>query len=172
MSVERDGPSAGEYPVVAHLERVDPGHEGHVEVVRARYVVGCDGARSAVRTSIGVELRGDAANKLWGVADMLAVTNFPDIRLKSAIQSSNNGSVLVIPREGGYLFRMYTELGELEPGERASDREITPDDIIAAAQNVLHPYTLDVKEVSWWSVYEIGQRLSETFEESNPIWRR
>lgn len=168
LVVERDGPSAGEYPVVAHLERVDPGHEGHVEVVRARYVVGCDGARSAVRTSIGVELRGDAANKLWGVADMLAVTNFPDIRLKSAIQSSNNGSVLVIPREGGYLFRMYTELGELEPGERASDREITPDDIIAAAQNVLHPYTLDVKEVSWWSVYEIGQRLSETFEESTP----
>ena len=35
--------------MTAQLERVDPGHEGEIETVRARYVVGCDGARSAVR---------------------------------------------------------------------------------------------------------------------------
>lgn len=164
LVVEPGGAEAHTHPVTASLERVDPGHEGEVETVRARYVVGCDGARSSVRRSIGVELRGDAANKLWGVADMLAVTDFPDIRLKSAIQSSSAGSVLVIPREGGYMFRMYTELGQLEPGERASNRDITPDDIVAAARRVLYPYTLDVKEVAWWSAYEIGQRLSDTFE--------
>jgi len=154
-----------EHAVTATLERVDPGHEGEVETVRARYVVGCDGARSSVRRSLGVALRGDAANKIWGVADLLAVTDFPDIRFKAAIQSAGDGSVLVIPREGGYLFRMYTELGELEPGERAGDRHISADDIVAAAQRVLHPYTLDVKEVAWWSVYEIGQRLSDTFDD-------
>ena len=164
LVVEPERAQAHTHLVTASFERMDPGHKGEVETVRARYVVGCDGARSSVRRSIGVELRGDAANKLWGVADMLAVTDFPDIRLKSAIQSSSAGSVLVIPREGGYMFRMYTELGQLEPGERASDRDITPDDIVAAAQQVLHPYTLDVKEVSWWSAYEIGQRLSDTFE--------
>ncbi len=156
---------ADTHPVAVTLERVDPGHEGEIEAVRARYLVGCDGARSSVRTSLGAVLRGDAANKLWGVADLLAVTDFPDIRLKAAIQSASNGSVLVIPREGGYLFRMYTELGELEPGERASDRDITCDDIIAAARRVLHPYTLDVKDVAWWSVYEIGQRLADTFDD-------
>lgn len=152
------------FPVTATLERVDKGHEGDVETVRARYVVGCDGARSSVRRSLDVALRGDAANKIWGVADLLAVTDFPDIRLKAAIQSSSNGSVLVIPREGGYMFRMYTEIGELEPGERASDRDISSGDIITAAQRVLHPYTLDVKEVAWWSAYEIGQRISDTFD--------
>ncbi len=62
------------------------------------------------------------------------------------------------------MFRMYTDLGQLEPGQRAADRDISPDDIIASAQRVLHPYTLDVKEVAWWSVYEIGQRLSDTFD--------
>jgi phenol 2-monooxygenase len=164
LTIEPDAASKP-YPVTATLERVDPGHEGEVETVRARYVVGCDGARSSVRRSLDVELRGDAANKIWGVADLLAVTDFPDIRLKSAIQSASNGSVLVIPREGGYLFRMYTELGELEPGERPADRDISPDDIIAAAQRVLHPYALDVKEVAWWSVYEIGQRLADTFDD-------
>jgi phenol 2-monooxygenase len=164
LTIEPD-PASTAFPVTATLERVDPGHEGESETVRARYVVGCDGARSLVRRSLGIALRGDAANKIWGVADLLAVTDFPDIRLKSAIQSATSGSVLVIPREGGYLFRMYTELGELEPGERAADRAIDPDDIIAVARRVLHPYTLDVKEVAWWSVYEIGQRLSDTFDD-------
>jgi phenol 2-monooxygenase len=44
---------------------------------------GCDGARSLVRQSIGGEPRGDYANHAWGVMDMLAVTDFPDIRLKA-----------------------------------------------------------------------------------------
>ena len=39
------------YPVTVRLERLDPAHAGQVETVRARFVVGCDGARSAVRKS-------------------------------------------------------------------------------------------------------------------------
>ena len=56
--------------------------------MKARYVVGCDGARSAVRKSIGRQLVGDSANQAWGVMDLLAVTDFPDIRYKSAVQSA------------------------------------------------------------------------------------
>ena len=104
-------------PVIA-LERLDAGHEGKVETVKARYVVGCDGARSAVRKSIGRELRGDSANHAWGVMDVLAVTDFPDIRFKSLIQSASDGSIIVIPREGGYLVRLYVELANLDAGER------------------------------------------------------
>ena len=51
-----------------------------METVKARYVVGCDGARSVVRKSLGRELTGDSANQAWGVMDVLAVTDFPDIR--------------------------------------------------------------------------------------------
>ena len=39
------------------------------------------------------------------------------------------------------------------------------DDLIAEARRILHPYTLDVKEVAWWSVYEIGQRLCDKFDD-------
>ena len=35
------------------------------------------------------------------------------------------------------------------------------DQLIAAARRILAPYTLQVHEVAWWSVYEIGQRLCE-----------
>ena len=73
---------------------------GAVSTIRARYVVGCDGARSAVRAAIGRELIGDATDEAWGVMDVLAVTDFPDIRVKAAI-ASTHGNILIIPREGG-----------------------------------------------------------------------
>ncbi len=153
------------HPVTARFERLDPAHEGRIETIRARYVVGCDGARSTVRRSIGRTLHGDSANHAWGVMDVLAVTDFPDVRFKSLIQSANDGSIIIIPREGGYLFRLYIELDTLDAGERVSDRNITTDDLIAAARRIFKPYSLDVKEVPWWSVYEIGQRLCDKFDD-------
>jgi phenol 2-monooxygenase (NADPH) len=158
------GDNADPYRVTARLERLDPAHEGQTETIRARYVVGCDGARSAVRKSIGRALHGDSANHAWGVMDVLAVTDFPDIRFKSLIQSDSDGSIIVIPREGGYLVRLYVELDKLDAGERVSNRNITADNLIAAARRILRPYTLEVKEVAWWSVYEIGQRLCDKFD--------
>jgi phenol 2-monooxygenase (NADPH) len=53
------------YPVTVRLERLDPAHEGQVETVKARFVAGCDGARSAVRGSLGRALLGDSANQAW-----------------------------------------------------------------------------------------------------------
>ena len=159
------GDNADPYQVTARLERVDPAHEGKIETIKARYVVGCDGARSVVRKSIGRTLHGDSANHAWGVMDVLAVTDFPDVRFKSLIQSAKDGSIIIIPREGGYLFRLYIEMDRLHADERVSNRNITVDDLIAAARRILNPHALDVKEVPWWSVYEIGQRLCDKFDD-------
>lgn len=160
-------PAAGaaDHAVTVRLERVDAGSEGKVEIIRARYVVGCDGARSTVRKSIGRELHGDSANHAWGVMDVLAVTDFPDIRFKALIQSAKDGSLLIIPREGGYMVRLYVELAKLDAGERVTNRNITAEDVIAKAQRILKPHTLEVKEIAWWSVYEIGQRLTDKFDD-------
>jgi phenol 2-monooxygenase (NADPH) len=147
------------------IERLEPPHQGQIETVRARYVVGCDGARSIVRTSIGSELRGESANHAWGVMDVLAVTDFPDIRCKSLIQSDSEGSIIIIPREGGYLVRVYVELGKLKISERVVDRNVTLDELVAQAQRIFNPYNLEVKEIPWWSVYEIGQRLTDKFDD-------
>lgn len=155
---------ADDYPVTVHLERTEAGHIGTTETLKARYVVGCDGARSGVRKAIGRQLVGDSANHAWGVMDMLAVTDFPDIRYKVAVQSAN-GNLLVIPREGGYLVRLYVEMDKLGEDERVANRGITLDKLIAAAQRILHPYKLEVKEVPWWSVYEIGQRICDRYDD-------
>jgi phenol 2-monooxygenase (NADPH) len=156
---------SGDRPVTVTLRRTDTARVGTEVTVRAKYVVGCDGARSAVRQSIGRELHGDTANHAWGVMDILAVTDFPDIRLKAAIQSGSRGNILVIPREGGYLVRLYVDLGEVDPNDRAAVRGMQPDQVIAIARRVLHPYTLDVKEIAWFSIYEVGQRLTDKFDD-------
>ena len=162
LLVDRDAPQA---PVSVRIERTDPAHAGEVETVRARYVVGCDGARSTVRQCIGRSLVGDSANQSWGVMDLLAVSDFPDIRHKSAVQSAHAGNLLVIPREGGHLVRLYVEMDKLADGERVSSRNITLEQLLAAARRILHPYTLEVKQVPWWSVYEIGQRICDRYDD-------
>ncbi|WP_264214024.1 FAD-dependent monooxygenase [Leisingera thetidis] len=157
------GPEAEDYPVTVTLEPAGGGQG--TETVRARYVVGCDGARSAVRKAIGRQLTGEAANQAWGVMDVLCHTDFPDIRLKSLVRSADQGTILIIPREGGYLVRLYIEMDKLAADERVADRKIAIEDLIAAAKRIFAPYTFEVKEVAWWSVYEIGQRLCGKFDD-------
>jgi phenol 2-monooxygenase len=152
-----------DHPVTARLKRA--GAAAEIESVKARYVVGCDGARSAVRKSIGRTLRGDSANHAWGVMDVLAVTDFPDIRLKALIQSSDEGSILLIPREGGYMSRIYVELDKLNENERVANRNLTVDHLIAAVRRIIRPYAFEVREIVWWSAYEIGQRLCDKFDD-------
>lgn len=155
----------GDYPVTVTLERMDEGHEGETETVRARYVVGCDGARSAVRGAIGRELRGDRANQAWGVMDVLAVTDFPDFRMKCLIKSAGEGNIIFIPREGGHMVRVYIEMDKLSEGGRVSVETMTIERLIDAANRVLSPYSMDVKEVAWWSIYEVGHRLTDKFDD-------
>lgn len=158
-------PTTDDHPVTVTLEHTAPGREGQTETVRANYVIGCDGARSAVRKAIGGALHGDAAHHAWGVIDLLAVTDFPDWRMKAFVRSESEGTLMILPREGGYLVRLYVEMDRLGEDERVADRGMGAEDIIAKAQRIFAPYTLDVKEVVWWSIYEIGHRLTDRFDD-------
>lgn len=155
----------GEYPVTVTLAHTTGGNAGQERTIRAKYVLGGDGARSKVRESIGCTMKGNQANHAWGVMDVLANTDFPDIRTKCAIQSGSGGSILLIPREGGYLFRMYVDLGEVEADTKGAIRSTTIDEIIAHANAIIHPYSLDVRSVAWHSVYEVGHRLTDRFDD-------
>ncbi|MEP2715123.1 FAD-dependent monooxygenase [Pseudophaeobacter sp.] len=156
-------PDTEDHPVTVTLENTGV-NAGELKTIRANFVVGCDGARSNVRRAIGGEMHGDAAHQAWGVMDILANTDFPDIRQKCLVASANEGNMLILPREGGYLFRLYVELDKLNPEERVAERNFTADDMIAAANRILQPYMIDVKELVWWSIYEIGHRLTDRFD--------
>ena len=64
VDLSLETPALNSHPVTVKIGRV--GSEG-VDTIRARYVVGCDGARSGVRKSLGRTLHGDSANQAWGV---------------------------------------------------------------------------------------------------------
>lgn len=154
-----------EYPLTVTLRRSAGPNAGEELKVRTKYVVGADGARSNVRKSLGYKLRGDQANHAWGVMDVFADTDFPDVRKKATVKSGIGRSILLIPREGGFLFRLYVDLGEVPAGNGSSIRDTPVEDIIAQANEILHPYTVDVKEVVWHSVYEVGHRVSDHFDD-------
>ncbi|UOE44081.1 FAD-binding monooxygenase [Agromyces larvae] len=155
---------ASVHPVAVRVRRTAGDDAGQERTIRAKYVIGADGARSRVRDAIGCRMAGDRSNHAWGVMDVLVVTDFPDIRTKCSIQSEA-GNILLIPREGGHLFRMYVDLGEVAPDDAGAVRATTIEQIIAKANAIMHPYTLDVRHVAWHSVYEVGHRLTDRFDD-------
>ncbi len=168
----------GEYPVAVTLRRVsgysgagintaksEEGGDGETLVVRAKYVIGADGARSAVRRSIGGSLAGSSSLHAWGVMDVLAFTDFPDFRKKCIIHSEA-GSILHIPREGNHLARIYVDLGETDENDGGKVRDTPLEEVISRANAILHPYTLEVRDVPWHSVYEVAHRLTDRFDDA------
>lgn len=161
LAVHRDD----EYPVEARIRYVAGERAGEERTVRAKYLVGGDGARSRVRASLGHRLHGEAAMHAWGVLDVLANTDFPDIQVKCSIQSHSAGSILLIPREGGYLVRMYVDLGEVDGADAGAIRSTPVDAMIAKVNAIISPYSLDVREVAWSSVYEVAHRITDGFDD-------
>lgn len=136
------------------------------EIVHAKYVLGADGAHSWTRHQIGLKLEGDSTDYIWGVLDIVPITDFPDIRMRCAIHSENSGSVMVIPRENK-LVRLYIQLTTTEKiGDEAvkADRsKISPQVILESAQRIMAPYKISYRKLDWWTAYQIGQRVGTSF---------
>ncbi|WPJ61226.1 hypothetical protein SMAC4_12916 [Sordaria macrospora] len=155
----------------ADLLRKTQTRPGTEEIVHAKYVIGCDGARSWTRRALGLELEGEATDYIWGVMDIIPITDFPDIRNRCAVHSAENGSLMVIPRENR-MVRLYIQLKEVVPDAsgRADRSKITPDLIFRAAQKIIAPYKLDYEYCDWWTAYQIGQRIGNSFDVHNRVF--
>lgn len=186
ISMRIDESTDPEFPVFAEIE-VD----GVLQVVRTKHLVGADGAHSVVRRAVGLELEGQSLDYIWGVVDVVVDTNFPDIRRRCAIHSTE-GSVMVIPRErintGEYITRLYVNIPELvEPVSLETDADlkkeakgrrsrVTLEGILSQTEEVFKPYYIRPKRddaVDWWAAYQIGQRVCPDFivKDSNGIPR-
>jgi len=181
IDFQLDAANDAEYPLVIELEKTSGDGSTQSSTVRAKYLVGADGAHSKVRNSMGQELKGETTDHIWGVVDFVADTNFPDVRKRCAIHS-DVGSVMIIPRErissGDYLTRLYVQIVDEVPADtngddkearlRANKRRaaITLQYIMDQARRAFSPYTIDIKagtEVDWWAAYQIGQRMASKF---------
>jgi phenol 2-monooxygenase len=119
---------------------------------------------------------GEQTNYVWGVVDLVPDTDFPDIRNRTAIHS-NNGSCMVIPREGDKV-RLYIQLDEksglLNESGRIDKAKATPehllqvgwaqmvhmkfvdvdDSVLQIARKSMHPYKIATPDhFEWWTLY-------------------
>lgn len=139
------------------------------EIIKAKYVIGCDGAHSWVRKQMdnNVTMEGEQTDYIWGVLDAIPITDFPDIRSRCAIHS-HHGSVMIIPREHG-LVRLYIQLEDIQRNEvgRIDRSKINAETIVHSANKVFAPYTLEMDSIKWFTAYQIGQRVATSFEDTS-----
>lgn len=49
---------------------------GHTKIIRAKYMIGCDGAHSWTRRQLGFTMEGEQTDFIWGVLDIMPITDF------------------------------------------------------------------------------------------------
>ncbi|KAF9062387.1 FAD binding domain-containing protein [Rhodocollybia butyracea] len=165
-----DNPDA--YPVTVEIQSTqDPTVK---ETIRAKYVVGADGAHSYVRKSASIETLGDHSDRYWGVIDFVPDTDFPDIRATSQVHS-DTGFCLIVPREDD-MVRLYIPLDETAQYRSAGAKKINvsavnPDDLLKIAKRAFKPYYMNAPEgYHWYTVYVVGQRVAEKFSVHNRLF--
>ncbi|SCV71893.1 BQ2448_4587 [Microbotryum intermedium] len=169
------------HPVTAVIRNTETNEEF---TVKAKYLMGYDGARSSVRKAISgseatdggekgkITMDGDTTNIIWGVMDVEVETDFPDILSKcepfslasnSIIHSRDAGSIMIIPREDN-LVRLYVQLKEGEAASSHVERsKVTLDICFARARKIFEPFVVNFGRVAWFSVYQIGQRIASNY---------
>ncbi|KAI0738678.1 FAD binding domain-containing protein [Daedaleopsis nitida] len=152
------------YPVKVTLKRLDR-EEDDIEVVKAKFIVGCDGAHSWVRNTL---------DSFFGVVDMVVETDFPDTRCWSFLHS-NHGVLMNVPREGD-LMRYYIQLPEDtdyvdKTTGRVDKSRASPEKLIERAQKIFQPFNMkQAGPVEWWTIYIIGQRVAQKYSVHDRIF--
>lgn len=163
---ENDGQDAV-YPVKVKLSHVEAPEVQ--ETVRAKYLFSGEGAKSIIRTKLGIQIRHkDPISYVWGVMDGVVRTNFPDIKMKCTIHS-DSGSIMVIPREAN-MVRLYIQLASSSDSDFDPRKTATAAQVQQKAKAILKPYYISWDTVDWYSVYPIGQGISDKYTLDNRIF--
>ncbi|KZS88844.1 hypothetical protein SISNIDRAFT_459467 [Sistotremastrum niveocremeum HHB9708] len=186
-----------EYPIeieIRHTTSENSNTSNVTEVVRAKYVIGADGAHSWVRKEIGIEMIGEQTPHRWGVMDFTPDrgTTFPTTRAKNIIQAHEGpGGVLGwIPRPGGQA-RIYVAFGPPPPPPTPVEQETVNgtsttgsdgDDIVGlddtdartmiegAMSTGFGNFSVLVKDVTWASIYRVAQRVASKYSHQDRIF--
>jgi 3-(3-hydroxy-phenyl)propionate hydroxylase len=134
---------------------------GPVEVA-GRYVIAADGARSAVRRSLGVEFEGFTYPELF----LIASTDFPFEKTLTDIAYVN---YIADPSEWLVLLRVPGLWRVLVPApENASKEEMLSEDYLQAALNRVVKRT-DAYKIAHRSLYPVHQRVAKSFRHGRVV---
>jgi phenol 2-monooxygenase len=128
--------------------------------VQCRYLIGCDGSRTAVRGAAEIQSDGDRTEDKWVRIDgVLKRTTMPKPRCYGALESPTYGNVLWIPLDHGA-----TRIGfALNEERRKLHKELTQAVFVEEAKLSVAPFEIEYERVDWASVYSVGQRVARQF---------
>ncbi|CAD6916823.1 unnamed protein product [Tilletia controversa] len=162
-SYEVSDDASEEYPVTCQLSNVQT---GETETVRAKYLVGADGAHSSIRRKMNIEFPGITADIYWGVLDAPLDSDWPHAWMFGVVLHSEHGGVIVVPRENG-IVRLYVQIRP-EQGKGFDKASITPELILQVANKVFSPYTIRFSgPTSWHLGWQINERVADAFSGKN-----
>ncbi|GAA5812954.1 hypothetical protein MFLAVUS_006416 [Mucor flavus] len=160
VSMERD---EGEYPVKATVMHLQEGKG--TELVECKYLLGCDGAHSDIRSQLGITNEGETSETHAGVLDALIRTNFAS-RKEVIVQSDHAKTISMFPRENG-LTRIFVHFNEDEHEQRKEQHNrnrIQMEDIQREAKRALLPHRIEFLGILYWSIYVVGQRYASRLD--------
>jgi 2-polyprenyl-6-methoxyphenol hydroxylase-like FAD-dependent oxidoreductase len=147
---------------------------GEVEGATFRYVIGCDGAHSAVRHAVGIAFAGDAYPMRFMLGDVHIAWDLPRGMMFRALRLVEGGApdmfiAIPLPEPGRYRVSMmaapeFAAAGGTEHGIQSEARGPTLDEIQAVADRLV-PGRPVVSDLRWSSIFRISMRLAEHYQE-------
>jgi len=143
------------------------------ERVQARFVVGCDGAHSAVRHAVGIGFEGGRFAEEYMLGDVEVSWSLePGFGVRSTHQTAGETDDLLVciplPGVGRYRMSMFVPPAlagtETEHGF-ASDRPSPTLGDIQAVLDRLAPEPVTARRLRWSSVFRISHRLADRYRE-------
>ncbi|KAI4777351.1 2-polyprenyl-6-methoxyphenol hydroxylase-like oxidoreductase [Aureobasidium sp. EXF-3400] len=138
------------------VARVRGPHSDH-EDISARFLAGCDGARSTARKSSGIKFEGGTYEQKFFVSDVSATGHIPNGDVN--IFASGRNFCIAIPLPGESRYRV---LGLVPEGVKESDLEFL--DIQPAVEDNTK---LGITDVHWFSTYNVHHRVASQFRDRN-----
>ena len=142
---------ATEGRVVARLESAD----GVTRTCEAFYIAGCDGARSTVRSALGIEFPGGTYERLFYVADVNARGPAMNGELHAALDTSDFLAVFPLKEDGRARL-----IGTVRDDAEQQADSLSWDDV---STRVLEWLRIDVDRVHWFSTYRVHHRVADRF---------
>jgi 3-(3-hydroxy-phenyl)propionate hydroxylase len=116
----------------------------------AHYVLAADGARSPVRSMLGLRLKGENYEGKYVIADIRMDHDFPTERRAFFEPSGNPGGTVLIHKQPDDIWRVDYQLREGESEEEAMREDNIRARVGAILRDIGHAKPW---ELEWWSVY-------------------
>lgn len=132
--------------------------DGSEDICNARYLAGCDGARSTVRESLAIGFPGGIYTQLFYVADVEAAGPVADDEVHLDLDEAD--LLAVFPMKGEGHVRLVGTVREEQLSEHDKLAALSFADVSDRAIKQLH---LTIKKVNWFSPYHVHHRVAQSF---------